>query len=390
MFIAFINNKVVYCKNFYVTLTGQDFMNLDDNYEFKTLDIKDLYIGNGNPLPIELLDIIREDYVQKSILPPGAEKELKKTRINSLSGMCGYDGTRGCAVYSEDEWNYDEKIKFDLEKVQQFLDNRNKEPKRVSNYLDDRFDYLHYQWAPFITSYARRDLVSLNRQVGYNHIISNDTDCIVAVFNTQEQFENFKTILSNRDKAVDEKIKEMCRIVNKKHRRDWELSDFQPTDYNSTLGHMPIEHIFYMFKILKSKCYLYCELVNIDGEDYHYIEPVVSGGDKNAILKKLTEGIKPIKSAVKDDVTYYQYSEDDLDLIFNRFSPNLRLSAEESNNRFCTYPTARTIEITDYLNNKQTVKTTKGTAITYLTYRLCSDPVPGVSILPAHGTGDRV
>ena len=387
---VFINNKVMYCKNLYITLTGQDFMNLDDNYEFKTLAIKDLYIGNGNPLPIDLLSIIREDYALKSILAQGAEKELTKARINSLSGMCGYDVTRSNAQYVEDSWEYDEDLKYDLEIVQKILDSHNKKPTPVANYLDDKFPYLLYQWAPFITAYARRDLCKLNKIVGADHIISNDTDCQVAVFYSDEEYEEYKRILSERDKQVDANISQMCKRINKKHRTEWDIEDFTPIDYDSTLGHMPIKHEFYMFKILKSKCYLYCELVNINGEDYHYIEPVVSGGDKQAILTKLIENIKPMKSAVKDDVTYYQYTEDDLDLIFDRFSPFLKLSAEESNNRLCTYPSAKTIEITDYLNNTITAQTTKGTAITYVTYRLCAKAVPGVHILPAHGTGDRV
>ena len=348
-----VNNQIISCKYCKVTLSTLDFALHSEMYKFKVLAVSNIYVATTSYLPLGYIMLIKDMYNNKTLATDKVKKIISKLVINSLSGSWAYDYTKADVTYEDGKWAYDKDLKKDITQIEnKIIEHRDNQTKRVpinhkDGYKDDKMSYSKYQWAGALTAYTRRNLLLLDKKIGLDCIISNDTDCAKVYLETQEQIDNFNKVLKDYDEWVDDKLQKMCDYMNRKFKVDLKVSDFRPTDYDSTLGHIPIEHDIYKFKQLKKKTYLMCEIVEHEGKEYHVITPVISGANKQIALETLLLNIKPEYQTLKGDTILSHYSEADLDLIFERFNYELIIPGATVGNHY-TRSTDEDIEVTDY------------------------------------------
>ena len=349
-----VNDQIINCKYLIATLSTIDYQILREMYKFKVLKISNLYVATTSYLPLGYIKLIIDKYNDKTLATDKVQRMISKLIINALSGSWAYDYTKADVVYNKDgTWDYDNELKKDLKQIENKIAERSDNQTRYvkldtkKGYKNDNMYYYKYQWAGALTANTRKDLLLLDKKIGLNCVLRNDTDCVTVVCETPEDEERFFKCLEEYDKEADRKLQAVCDYMNRKYKTDLKLSDFRPTDYDSTLGHIPIEHNIYKIKILKKKTYLMCEIVEHEGKEYHVITPTISGANKQIALETLLLNIKPEYQTVKGDTILSHYSEADLDLIFERFSYELIIPEATIGNHY-TKSTEDDIEVTDY------------------------------------------
>ena len=377
-----VNGKVIECKNCIISLNSIQFNSLYKNYKFKVYRILGMFSATTDYLELGMITMIRDLYRDKTLAENSVKRATAKTNINALSGMFAYDYTKDDVKYDNGKWSYDDNLKKDREQVSKKIEDLDKkwrrrfDPTKDHRENHDNMNYTKYQCAGAITAYAKADLLDVNQAIGRDKVLYNDTDCVKFICRNEEEYQECLRILAERDKQIDRKIEKMCAKTNAKYGTNFTLSDFRPTDYDSTLGHMPVEHEYYKFKMLKTKCYLTCEIVEHEGKEYHVINPVISGANKQIALKTLLLNIKPDYQTVKGDTILSHYSEADLDLIFERFSFDL-IIPNGTTTHFYTPSSEEDIEVTDYNGKTITLHgTTRGIIVQPTDFSLSNIPDP--------------
>lgn len=357
------NGKIVHAINLKMRLSDIDYQIVRELYDFdeRKVQIEDIYTSNTRYLPLPMIMLIKDLYEQKTMLKGVDErkKEYEKIKelINALFGMNLYDIDKDSVKFTEDgKWqvtksNLDRSLKIE------------KEGKLKSNIDNDKADYRLFQWGCWITAFGRRDIILLNKKISMNNVLYNDTDSTYFIAYSEEDYNRIMTILAERDNEVAVNIAKMCEYMNTKYNTQLSLQDFAPRDM--LIGTMPIESEYVMFKTLSVKRYLKCEEQIIDNKPYHILTPTVSGVSKAKMRAWLVRDITPEYTTTVDDKTFVHFAQKDLELIFDRFSEEIELSPEESGNNLTNYtsPQSDLIEVTDYLDNKLTLKPTRGVAL---------------------------
>ena len=360
------DGRIMYAKNLKIMLTNVDYEIIRELYDFDETKvvIEDIYTSNTAYLPYPLIMLIKDLYQQKTELKGIAEakKDYEKVKelINALFGMNLYDIDKVDVKFTEEgKWDkHVTELSTKLRRENGKLNHRIKEDEK------DYVEYRLFQWGSWITAYARRDLVFLNKKLTMRNVLYNDTDSTYLYIYDDEDYARVMKILAERDNEVAVNIAKMCEYMNKQYNANLTLNDFAPK--GQLIGTMPIEAEYIMFKAISVKRYLKCEERLIDGKPYHILTPTVSGIAKNNMRNWLTKDIIPDYTTVVNNETFVHYTQEDLEAIFDKFDEELEIPAEESGTYLTNYtpPAQEEIEVVDYLNNYLTLKPTRGVALT--------------------------
>lgn len=348
-----INDQLVRCKYLRATLSTLDYQIMKEMYDFHIIKIYDIYKATMSYLPLGYIMMIKDLFSKKTLAKDERERMISKLVINAISGNIAFDYTKADVEYNDGKWSYNKELrKDDIQIINKIADRDFSQRKHMvlnnpEGWRKDNMSYCNYQWAGLVTAYTKRDLLLRDKLMGLKCVIRNDTDCMTVVCANDEELNKFFKLLDDIAKESDRKLQAMCDYMNKAYGTDLKVEDFRPTDYDSTLGHMPIEHDMYKFKMLKKKTYLMCEIVEHEGREYHVITPVISGANKQIALETLLLNIKPEYQTLKGDTILSHYSEADLDLIFERFSYDL-IIPNGTKTHFYTPSTEEDIEVTDH------------------------------------------
>ena len=360
------NGKIAYAKNLKIKLSNIDYQIVKELYNFSEDDliVENIHTAPLDYLPLPMIMLIIDLYEQKTELKGNADKKREyeniKELINALFGMNLYDINKPDAHLEEDgTWSIEQPdLEKKLKRIKGMLNNR-----KYGEDIKDPNEYRLYQWGCWITSYARQDLLSLNKKVTMRNVLYNDTDSIKFICYNREDRERILNILAERDNEVSVNLAEMCEAMKRKWDIDITLQDLSPR--GMLIGTMPIEAEYKMFKALCAKRYLTLEEQEIDGKVYHVITPTVAGCKKSVMKRYLTKNLTPDYTTEVDGKTFVHFAQKDLEIIFNRFSDGLTIPAEESENKLHNYtpPAKEEITVRDYLDNFLTLTPTRGIAL---------------------------
>lgn len=173
------NGRVLRADILETTLNDIDFKIIDDEYKWKSCYIKTCAISTYGSLPKELIEVCINYFVKKTELKGVEEQEVYYTKaknlLNAIYGMMAQNPVKQDIIYNDGEWEEDEKNEIDL---------LNESQKTA---------FLVYQWACWITAYARYNLECGIKAAGYKFVYA-DTDSVkyigdidISEFNTNAQ-----------------------------------------------------------------------------------------------------------------------------------------------------------------------------------------------------------
>ena len=187
------NGRIVECEQCELVVNEIDFYNINLFYNYTGLTVSDFYIYEKDYLPKEIIESILVLYENKTVLKgvKGKEKEYlhSKEMLNSIYGMCVTNTMKENIIFNGLEWVKDSSFNLN---------------DSIKNYNEDRNRFLFYPWGVWVTSYARKNLLSGIISVGKDYIYA-DTDSI-KLTNRDKHLNYFETY----NKDVEKKLKEMC------------------------------------------------------------------------------------------------------------------------------------------------------------------------------------
>ena len=192
------NGRIVTAKACEVWITDVDYDYLKDYYIFD-IEVLDLFCAKRGKLPKPYIKKLLEMYNKKTTLKGVAGKEyeygLNKAMINSVYGMCVERVIRENPIYRNHEW---EPERLTAEEVQE----------RIKDYNDTYSRALYYPWGVWISAYARRSLLKVIEQVGYDYAYA-DTDSVKCRGDHSDIFEQYNTWITHKiesnllDRGID-------------------------------------------------------------------------------------------------------------------------------------------------------------------------------------------
>jgi len=163
------NGRIVSCARCELVITDVDLYIIERQYYF-TLNVIDLYTSEYDYLPLELRDLNKKYFAQKTQLKGVKGQELyylkAKNLLNSIYGDFVMNPLRVRILYAGGDFKPDES-KTEIE----ILENAGKRP------------YKLYQWGVWVTAWARFQLRQGMEVVGPDKIVYCDTDSIKYVGN---------------------------------------------------------------------------------------------------------------------------------------------------------------------------------------------------------------
>lgn len=158
------NGRIISCSRCEIVITDVDYEIINRQYTFG-LEILDLYTSEYDYLPLELCDLNRKYFAQKTQLKGVKGQELyylkAKNLLNSIYGDFVMNPLRVRILYANGEYKEDES-KTDIE----ILEGAGKNP------------YKLYQWGVWVTSWARYQLQQGIDLVGPDRVVYCDTDSV--------------------------------------------------------------------------------------------------------------------------------------------------------------------------------------------------------------------
>lgn len=165
------NGRVHAAEKATVTITNVDFNIIRQFYTWNSLQVGNMIVYRKDYLPKEFINAILDLYEKKTTLKgvEGAEVDymLNKGMLNSCYGMCVTDIVRDENIY-DDGWSVE---CADIE-------------EQIIKYNNSKNRFLFYPWGIFVTAYARYNLFTGIKEMGYDYIYS-DTDS-VKFFNMEQ------------------------------------------------------------------------------------------------------------------------------------------------------------------------------------------------------------
>lgn len=160
------NGRVVSAYHLTTVITNVDLQCIKKFYTYNNFYIGRMYIYKKAYLPKPIIESILDLYQAKTELKgvAGSEVEymLKKGMLNSIYGMMVTDIVKPEVVYKSDEW-----LGYELPNLEDAIGKYNKNKRRFN----------FYPWGVFVTSYARRNLMTGILEFKEDYIYS-DTDSI--------------------------------------------------------------------------------------------------------------------------------------------------------------------------------------------------------------------
>ncbi len=189
------NGRLISALEIEMTLTDVDFNFILDTHECE-YEIIESYYATYNYLPRLFYDFILDKYVKKTQLKnvdgKEVEYQLEKGKFNSLYGMCVTNTIRDDVKYSNtDGWTVTE---LSNEEIIKKLEH------------DKRKGFLAFSWGCWITSYARRNLLT-NVCALDEKAIYCDTDSLKVCFGYD------KRVILDYNEKVKEKINKVSKLL---------------------------------------------------------------------------------------------------------------------------------------------------------------------------------
>lgn len=161
------NGRVVSSTVLKLALNEIDMINIEKFYNFDSLHIEDIYVSRKQYLPKELVSVILKLFRQKTSLK-GIEEEYdnymrSKNRINGVYGSTVFDILNSGTYFDEIS-----NCKY-IKEEQTFKDFR--------TYISNPNNYLWYSIGVWVTSYARKQILTPISKMSENAIYS-DTDSV--------------------------------------------------------------------------------------------------------------------------------------------------------------------------------------------------------------------
>lgn len=310
------NGRIVECEQCELVVNEIDFYNINLFYTYSDLTVSDFYIYEKDYLPKEIIESILVLYENKTELKgvKGKEKEYlhSKEMLNSIYGMCVTNTMKENIIFNGMEWVKDSNYNLN---------------DSIKKYNEDRNRFLFYPWGVWVTSYARKNLLSGIISVGKDYIYA-DTDSI-KLTNRGKHIKYFETY----NKDVETKLKEMCEHYQIDFNR---CKPKTIKGVEKLIGVWDYEGTYKHFKTLGAKRYI---VENDNGE----FEITVAGLSKKAVEYIKTE-------SKKQGVD-----------IFDFFNNYMYVPTNETHKNTHTYiDTEYICFITDYTGNRKKVMCKSG------------------------------
>lgn len=191
------NGRVISADELEIWVTEQDYITIENNYSWESLEVIHVYESRKEYLPKPLLEYILELYANKTELKGVEGKEelymQSKQYINSLFGMSVTAIVQADIELVEDEWR--------VKPLTEEFVNKKLDDLRKPNPRDKRY-FLNYSWGCWVTAYARRNLWKCIERCD-DELLYCDTDSIFVVG---------KHDFSWYNEEVTEKIRKSCEI----------------------------------------------------------------------------------------------------------------------------------------------------------------------------------
>lgn len=323
------NGRVVSADSFDIALTNIDYITYKKFYKWnkKKFGVTSFYRYKAGYLPREFVDSILTFYEGKTTLKgvKGKESEYlhEKENVNSCYGMCVTDILRETIMFDP------EHIDPETGHLQPWFPYGINKQVELDKYNNSSQRFLSYVWGLFVTSYARRNVLSGVLACGSDYVYS-DTDSLKIL-----NYDKHKDYFERYNRQVSKRLEMACvyhgfdvsRIRPKtikgveKPLGVWDNETGTP-DKISGLCSYPL------FKTLGAKRYMYMQ----DGE----VHTTVAGSNKEKTAKYLVD-------------TYGKY------YAFYKFDNHLSIPKSHSGRSSSCYIDYETSgEVVDYLGNKGT------------------------------------
>lgn len=176
------NGRILACKDCEIVVTDLDFKIIEEQYKFN-LEVLDLYTSWYDYLPVEIRDINKKYYIEKTALKNVPGKELyylkSKNLLNAIYGNSVMSPLRARILYNGGDFTTDIEKKI-LEAVE-----AGKDPDGLRGILEREIlekagkrPYQVYQWGVWVTSWARWQLQEGLSIVGKDRVVYCDTDSV--------------------------------------------------------------------------------------------------------------------------------------------------------------------------------------------------------------------
>ena len=194
--IKFDNGRIISADEVTMFMTEQDYLIIKENYEWKEIEVLELWRSKKRYLPKPFLEYILKLYANKTSLKGVKGKEelymQSKQYINSLFGMCVTAIIQSEVTLEGDKWVI-HKLEYDY--VQEQLDKRRHWSEREKRY------FLSYSWGIYVTAYARRNLWKCINKCDLD-VLYADTDSIFVL--DEQDFSWY-------NEEITEKLKKSCK-----------------------------------------------------------------------------------------------------------------------------------------------------------------------------------
>lgn len=181
------NGRILSADYLEITLTDIDYKIICQEYNFKIVEIKNLFSSVYGVLPKELRDTMLRYYKYKTELKGVKGKEelytKSKSKLNAIYGMMVQNPIKENIVYEDFDYHIDEELSIEL---------------KMEKYHKDGF--LPYQWGVWTTAWSRWRLEEGLRIAGESAIYC-DTDSIKCA--EEVDFSDFNNARIGRDNLTD-------------------------------------------------------------------------------------------------------------------------------------------------------------------------------------------
>lgn len=330
------NGRIIEADEIIITLTDIDFYFILDTYSC-SYEILESYYATYSYLPKTYIDFILDKYVKKTEYKDVEGMELEyqkeKNKFNSLYGMSVTNTIRDNVIYDDDtkEWREEELTNDDI--IEKLL-------------YEKKRSFLSFSYGVWCTAYARNNLLRNLAKLD-EYVLYADTDSL----KLREGFDI--NIINEYNSYVEKKIKKVSRDLKIPMKR------FAPCDKKGVshmLGVFENDGSYLEFKTMGAKKYAYIKYKDNSKlkEDDNIIE---KGEEKSKVLEITIAGVpKSGAKAIKS---------------LEEFKDNLLFKFEDTNKLTLIYSENQpSVEMVDYLGNKDIVNDKSGCTLLPTTYEL--------------------
>lgn len=195
------NGRVVSAKVIHIAMTNVDYMTYEKFYKWDKFEIRKFYRYKARYLPTRFVDSVLTFYEAKTSLKGVDGKETEymsgKENVNSCYGMMVTDILRDLIMYDPERTN-------ERGDIEPWFNKEINKQESIDKYNNNPFRFQFYIWGIFVTSYARRNVLSGVLACGNDYIYA-DTDSL-KILNYEKHREYFKNYNDN----IYKRLKKAC------------------------------------------------------------------------------------------------------------------------------------------------------------------------------------